>query len=121
MDKPEGANIRDGKYINCYPKQNGKRLHVTIAEGALGHSLPVGAEVHHVDENKSNNRNSNLVICQDHAYHSLLHVRARVLRAGGDPNTQRICADCKRLVSIRLIVTLNQCRNCKRMRDRRGR
>lgn len=69
--------------------------HVLIAEQALGRFLPAGVEVHHVDEVKSNNAPSNLVICQDREYHDLLHVRARVRKAGGDPNTQRLCYECR--------------------------
>lgn len=72
-------------------------VHVAVAEAALGHYLPDGAEIHHVDEHKHNNANGNLVICQSHAYHKLLHVRARVVKGGGDPNTQRICSTCKEL------------------------
>lgn len=71
--------------------------HVLIAERAVGHVLPDGVEVHHVDGNGLNNANTNLVVCQDKAYHKLLHVRARVLSVGGDPNTQRICSTCKAL------------------------
>jgi hypothetical protein len=74
--------------------------HRIIAEAALGRPLPKGAEVHHVDEDKRNDAPGNLVICQDREYHNLLHVRARVLRAGGDPNTQRICYTCKQLVEL---------------------
>ena len=68
--------------------------HVLIAERALGGHLPPGSEVHHVDENHRNNANRNLVVCQDKAYHKLLHVRARIVRAGGDPNLQKICSRC---------------------------
>lgn len=71
-------------------------LHVLIAEQALGRYLPDGAEVHHADGNIRNNVNANLVICQDKAYHKLLHVRARTLRAGGNPNTDKFCADCQK-------------------------
>lgn len=70
--------------------------HIVIAEVALGHPLPPKAEIHHVDENTLNNAKANLVICQDREYHDLLHVRAKVLRAGGDPNRQRICGACRR-------------------------
>lgn len=70
--------------------------HVLIAEAALGRYLPVTSPVHHVDEDKRNNANRNLVICQDKAYHLLLHVRTRVLRAGGDPNTQALCCWCRK-------------------------
>lgn len=69
--------------------------HQAVAEKALGHRLPRGVEVHHVDGDERNNANTNLVICQDRAYHRLLHTRARVLRAGGDPNTQRMCSLCQ--------------------------
>lgn len=74
--------------------------HVLIAEAALGRRLPRGAEIHHVDGDRSNNARTNLVICQSIAYHKLLHVRAAVLRAGGDPNTQRICSVCKRVKDL---------------------
>lgn len=68
--------------------------HIFIAETAIGHVLPPGAEVHHVDENRQHNANRNLIICQDRTYHQLLHVRARILKAGGDPNTQKVCSGC---------------------------
>lgn len=71
------------------------REHIVIAEAAIGKSLPPRAEVHHFDEVRYNNANDNLVICENNAYHALLHRRKRVLDAGGDPNTQQICAHCK--------------------------
>jgi hypothetical protein len=74
--------------------------HRLVAERAVGHPLPSTVQVHHVDEDKSNFTNSNLVICQDKTYHQLLHVRARVVRAGGDPNTQRVCGKCERVKPV---------------------
>jgi len=67
--------------------------HVLIAERALGHPLPPKAEVHHVDEDRTNNSPTNLVICEDHAYHFLLHRRARALAACGNANALR-CGYC---------------------------
>lgn len=57
--------------------------HVIVAEKALGHYLPEAAEVHHRDQDTMNNDPSNLVICQDHEYHMLLHRRLRAYRACG--------------------------------------
>lgn len=97
-------------------------VHVLVAERALGRHLPAGVEVHHVDEDQANNGNGNLVICQDKGYHKLLHVRARVVRAGGDPNTQRICATCgvlkpfsafNRLASNKSDGLQHRCRVCQ--------
>lgn len=68
--------------------------HVLIAEKALEKPLPPGAEVHHFNENTGDNRNKNLVICQDHAYHMLLHSRQRAFKACGNPN-YRPCRICK--------------------------
>jgi hypothetical protein len=65
------------------------------AERALGHPLPNGAVVHHVDEDPWND-NARLVICQDAAYHRLLHRRMRVKAAGGNPNTDAMCSRCQK-------------------------
>ncbi len=67
--------------------------HVVVAEQALGKLLPKGTDVHHVDENRTNNANTNLVICQDRAYHKLLHRRTSALKACGNPNYRK-CATC---------------------------
>lgn len=112
--RPDGARPQ-------YPSLRHKRLHVIAAEAALGKPLPPGAEVHHVDGNKWNNANNNLVICQDHAYHYLLHARARVQAMGGDPNTQRKCADCKQLTDkASFSKDGNQCRPCRLARCKRN-
>jgi hypothetical protein len=71
-----------------------KRVYVRIAEKALGHPLPVGALVHHVDENRSHNVPSNLVILQSAADHRALHRRLRIRKAGGNPWSQQICCTC---------------------------
>jgi hypothetical protein len=70
------------------------RPHIVIAETALGHSLPPEAIVHHHDGNRKNNTNSNLVICQDQAYHLLLHRRQRVIHRGGNPDIEKFCPRC---------------------------
>lgn len=100
--------------------------HVLIAEAALGKRLSPRAHVHHVDENPRNNAPSNLVICEDAAYHKLLHCRMKVLRAGGDPNTEKWCQDCQQLKSFDQFNVMRSnkstgrqsvCRQCSRARD----
>ena len=65
--------------------------HVLRAEAALGRRLRPGKAVvhHHTDDQ--------LVLCEDQAYHWMLHIRTRVLRAGGNPNTDRVCSRCRQL------------------------
>lgn len=70
------------------------REHVAVAERAIGHPLPAGALVHHVDEDRSNNSTSNLVVCPDDAYHFLLHRRMRARDACGNANWIK-CWVCK--------------------------
>lgn len=75
---------------------NGKKKqeHVIVAEHFLGKPLPCGAEVHHVNENRSDNRPENLVICPSKAYHKLLHTRMRAIEACGNPSYRK-CPFCK--------------------------
>lgn len=68
--------------------------HVLVAERALGKRLPKGAQVHHVDFDRSNDSNNNLVICPNAAYHQLLHIRTNALNACGNANWRK-CGICK--------------------------
>lgn len=68
--------------------------HVVVAESALGKLLPSGAEVHHWDETRTNNANSNLLICQDRGYHMLIHQRMAAFKASGNADF-RHCQLCK--------------------------
>lgn len=110
--RARALTVRQGKpkRPDRYPSVGGGKtsaqyVHRARAEKALGRALPLLAQVHHVDGSKS--PDAPLVICEDQAYHALLHVRTRVLRAGGDPNTQRICGACGRL---RLFGDFNRAR-----------
>jgi hypothetical protein len=90
-------------YVPSHPRAGKSGFiaeHILVASTALGKPLPAGSQVHHVNGQPADNRPSNLVICQDAAYHKLLHVRARVKAAGGDPNTDRICSTCQRVLPV---------------------
>lgn len=91
-----GGGVTAQGYYRIATGTGSKLLHVALAEKALGHPLPPGAQVHHVDEVRSHNWNSNLVICESRAYHSLLHARMRIVAVGGDPHVHKICSLCRK-------------------------
>lgn len=72
----------------------GQLEHVRVVEAVLGRKLPYGPQVHHIDDNKENNANDNLVLCQDSAYHKLLHSRAKAYDEFGNAN-HRKCQYCQ--------------------------
>ena len=84
-------------YAPGHPRANGNRYvreHILIAEKTLGKPLPINAVVHHHNENMSDNITpGNLVICQDRAYHKLLHQRMRALKHSGDVHWRK-CKYC---------------------------
>ena len=89
----QGEIYSDGKYYKQWTNGEKKHIHVRIAETVLGKSLPVGAVVHHINGDGHDNRNINLVICKDQAYHMLLHIRQRALDACGNADYRR-CRYC---------------------------
>lgn len=91
-----------GKYvlirIPSHPRADNRGyvpVHILVAEALIGTSIPKGNVVHHVDEDVSNNSPGNLVVCQDEAYHRLLHTRKKAIDVCGNPN-YRSCVFCHR-------------------------
>lgn len=90
----EGTPHIDGYWMFEVNKRSVLR-HVLIAEKALGRRLPKGVQVHHVDQDRSNDANTNLVICQDASYHRLLHRRQAAYDASGHASWRK-CHICKK-------------------------
>lgn len=68
--------------------------HVIVAEAALGKYLSPEHPVHHHNTDKSDNSNTNLVICENQEYHHLLHRRMRALAICGNADW-RVCGLCR--------------------------
>jgi hypothetical protein len=118
-----GGRIKKKGYISILMPEHSRAdgqgyvsEHILIAEKALGKALPDGVEPHHVNEIKSDNRNENLVLCNDHKYHMLLHQRMRAYKACGHADWGK-CWICKQwdspqnLVNSRRIIYHKKCNN----------
>ena len=64
-----------------------------IVEAVLQKYLAPKHPIHHVDGDSTNNVTNNFVVCEDNAYHKLLHVRTEALKATGNANSRK-CAFC---------------------------
>ena len=84
LHRPDHPRVAKNGYV---PEQ------VLVAEAALGKYLPPKAIVHHVNQNRGDNRNANLVVCENTAYHNLIHQRMRALAACGHAGW-RLCDLC---------------------------
>lgn len=68
-------------------------IHRIKVEYVLNRPLDIRHPVHHADGDPLNNRNNNLVVCEDRKYHNLLHTRMRAKKFCGDLK-KRICKIC---------------------------
>lgn len=90
---------KDG-YVKAYSKEKGATLeHILVAEKALGRKLKQTEGVHHVDGDRTNNCNNNLLIFPNAEYHHLIHQRTRASDSCGDPN-KRKCTLCGKWDSV---------------------
>ena len=92
-ERGDGTITKHG-YISICINGKKKQEHVLIAEKVIGKELPAMAEVHHINNIGTDNRNNNLIICPSRAYHKLLHVRETALNECGNANYRK-CPFCK--------------------------
>jgi len=80
-----------------------KQRAVWIVETILGKSLPKGAVVHHVNEDESDDRKENLVVCQDQGLHNIIHGRIKAFKACGNARWKP-CRHCHQYSDPSLLI-----------------
>ena len=78
--------------------------HILVVESAMGKELKWPNRVHHINGDRSDNRNCNLVVCEDERYHRLLHTRAKSLKESGNVHNRK-CKFCKQYDKIESLVS----------------
>jgi hypothetical protein len=88
------GTVTNWGYGQVYKDGKQRPSHVVKVEKIIGKPLPKDAQIHHVDGDKLNNSNDNLVVCPDATYHQLLHRNQKALDACGNAS-YRQCNRCK--------------------------
>lgn len=77
----KGGRWSKGGYIVLSDGNGGEQYeHRLVAEKALGRKLKTMERVHHINYDKTDNRNCNLIVCSQ-SYHHMLHDKMSKLYA----------------------------------------
>lgn len=87
------AYYRKNPEIFAQRRENTRPKDVVSVQKILGKELPRQVRIYHVDHKKTNNTNTNLVVCQDRAYHCLIYQRSRAFLACGNASYRK-CHHC---------------------------
>lgn len=89
-------------------------VHILVAEKKLGRRLLPGEVVHHVDENKSNFSEDNLIVFKTKADHARFHKTGSIEKDGDVYISPKLCKKCgKPLDRLNGIV----CKECYNKRE----
>ncbi len=80
--RPRYLNINTNHYVKDKINKD-MQEHKAIVERVLDRTLPIKAVVHHVNGLRYDNDNTNLIVCENQAYHMYLHQRQRALKSCG--------------------------------------
>jgi len=90
-----GRSVTYAGYVRIYQPENPKSSHGYVLEHILIAQKLVGInkefEIHHYGQKSDNDK---IVICENHAFHMLLHQRTRAYFACGHANWRK-CTICK--------------------------
>lgn len=73
-------------------------LHVYFMEKHLGRKLVKNEHVHHINENKLDNRLENLLLVDNCGEHQKKHAEIRLKALGGDLETEKYCPKCRKVL-----------------------
>ena len=75
-------------YAPGHPSANNGYIpeHILVAEIEISGRIPIGAIVHHKDENKQNNQPDNLFICSCREEHNQIHAKLKAFHSCGNEN-----------------------------------
>lgn len=75
-----GRRLKGGYWVVCAGNGKEQYEHRLVVEQALGRKLKTMERVHHINCRKLDNRNRNLLVC-DQSYHHMLHDKMSKLYA----------------------------------------